>query len=170
MQPATQVAIFLCVACCVVGGLSSGVGDMIMGLLGTIIVLVSRDFQSNICSSREAILAQLPTTFKSALSHFNLNGRTTTFAACPDCHCTYGPTVDICLSQPVYPEHCSNIPRPGQDICGARLLHPRDSADSPYKPLKPFVYQHFHDYVAGLLTQPEIEAAMDRTCDEFSQA
>ncbi|KIP01753.1 hypothetical protein PHLGIDRAFT_38447, partial [Phlebiopsis gigantea 11061_1 CR5-6] len=37
-------------------------------------------------------------------------------------------------------------------------------------PLKPFVYQHFHDYVAGLLTQPEIEAAMDRTCDEFSQA
>ncbi|EKM60214.1 uncharacterized protein PHACADRAFT_56546, partial [Phanerochaete carnosa HHB-10118-sp] len=34
-------------------------------------------------------------------------------------------------------------------------------------PLKPFVYQHFNDYLAGLLSDEHIEQVMDQTCDEF---
>jgi len=35
------------------------------------------------------------------------------------------------------------------------------------KPIKPFVYHHFHDYLAGLLSRPDLEELMDKSCDNL---
>jgi hypothetical protein len=38
------------------------------------------------------------------------------------------------------------------------------------KPIKPFVYHHFHDYLAGLLSRPDLEQAMDKSCDDLMES
>jgi hypothetical protein len=35
------------------------------------------------------------------------------------------------------------------------------------KPLKPYVYYHFHDYLAGLLARKDLEKLMDQPCDDL---
>jgi hypothetical protein len=35
------------------------------------------------------------------------------------------------------------------------------------KPIKPFVYRDFHDYLASLLSRTDLEEAMDKSCDEL---
>lgn len=62
-----------------------------IGILGILIVLVSRSYQSDIGRAKEEVLSQLCATFKAALSQFNLEERTKLHAACPSCHCTYAP-------------------------------------------------------------------------------
>ena len=37
------------------------------------------------------------------------------------------------------------------------------------KPLKHFVYHDFHDYLASLLSQPDLESAMDKSCDDLME-
>jgi hypothetical protein len=38
------------------------------------------------------------------------------------------------------------------------------------KPIKPFVYHDFHDYLASLLSRADLEEAMDNSCDNLMQA
>ncbi len=71
------------------------------------------------------------------------------------------------------PKECNNIPSPGGDVCGTLLL--RKAADSNNeasvsKPKKTFVYHHFHDYLAGLLSRKDIESLMDESCDTLSSS
>ena len=35
------------------------------------------------------------------------------------------------------------------------------------KPIRPFVYHHFHDYLAGLLSRPDLEQLLDKSCDNL---
>ncbi len=61
----------------------------------------------------------------------------------------------------------------GGDVCGTLLL--RKAADSNNeasvsKPKKTFVYHHFHDYLAGLLSRKDIESLMDESCDTLSSS
>ena len=35
------------------------------------------------------------------------------------------------------------------------------------KPIKTFVYHHFHDYLAGLLSRQDIEELMDCSCNNL---
>lgn len=158
---------FLAVVCTVILGLGRTIGNMILALLSMVIALVARDPGNNIDDRRAQMLVHLPSNMKQALARFKLDGRTTVYATCPTCHCTYEPTFDSLSSDPIYPERCTNVPEPGQTVCDAPLLHPRDSDDAVRKPLKPFVYQHFNDYLAGLLSDERTERAMDLTCAEF---
>ena len=139
-----------------------------MGLLTMVMVLVARDARGEIDGRRAEMLQHVPQNIRGALSRFNLDGKTTVYAVCPACHCTYAPMQDVGSFQPVYPDRCTNIPRPGETPCYEVLLERRDSSSAPYKPLKSFVYHHFHDYLAGLLSQPDAERAMDKACDDFT--
>jgi hypothetical protein len=38
------------------------------------------------------------------------------------------------------------------------------------KPIKPFVYHHFHDYLAGLLSRSNLEQLMDKACDDLMES
>jgi hypothetical protein len=41
------------------------------------------------------------------------------------------------------------------------------SAPQERKPLKPFVYHKFHDYLSGLLSQGNLEQLADEACDNL---
>lgn len=155
---AAQVSIFLAVICAVIGGVSRWMGDLILALVGKIIELVAMKPDGNMDPLQARTLKQLPKTLHGALSRFSLDGRTTIYAACPACHYTYKPHAK--LGCQVYPEHCTNQPKPEAGPCGEPLLEDRE-------PIKPFVYHHFADYLAGLLSQHEEE--MDKACDDGVQ-
>jgi hypothetical protein len=58
-----------------------------------------------------------------------------------------------------------NRPIPEDGPCSELLL--QCSADGQLKPIKTFLYHHFHNYLTGLLSRPDWEALMDRPCDDL---
>jgi Chromo (CHRromatin Organisation MOdifier) domain/Transposase family tnp2 len=154
--PAAQVSMFLGVVCSVMMGISRSAGDLIMALIGVILRLFSAGSEDPIQSRT---ISQVPQSIAQALAKFNLEGRTTVYAACPSCHFTYEPrTVSDGY---VYPKHCTHRRTPGDEPCNEPLL--RNDVPQP-TPLKPFVYHSFRDYLAGLISQHE--QAMDNACDD----
>lgn len=105
-------------------------------------------------------LRDIPKTIPTVESKFNLSGRTTTYAVCPTCHFTYKPQLRLNSEIPIYPSSCTHTPTPESGVCGIGLL------DNKGKPLKTFVYHHFNDYLAHLLSRKDIEEKMDVFCDE----
>ena len=82
---------------------------------------------------------------------------------CPACHSIYMPTFQPGSVPPAYAKFCTNHPHPESAKCGEALL--RQGNDGKATPIKPFVYHNFNDYVAGLLSRPDLEDAMDKSCD-----
>ncbi|KAI5980970.1 hypothetical protein EDD15DRAFT_2380662 [Pisolithus albus] len=110
-------------------------------------------------------LTQIPKTIPASLSRFSLEPHTTVYAVCPACNCTYKPRAE--RGKYSYPTLCTNIPRPGADICNAMLV--KDPEDGCKSPIKTFVYHHFHDYIAALLARPGLEEVMDKPCDRLAE-
>jgi hypothetical protein len=155
-----QVSLFLGVVCVVIGGLSRGFGDLIMGIINIILML----FQQRLGLGRDQPLSstqfQVPKSIESALFHFNLNGHTVDYAICSACHCTYKPRISGTV---LYPSNCTNKPHPDATICGEPLL--KNS-----QPIKKFVYHEFNDYLAGLLARPDLEKIMDDPGEKLRNA
>ena len=162
-----QVAIFLGVFCSVVIDVSRNDGDFIMGLINIILYLAFADPTSAMAPKHEDIIAQMPQSIREALSKFNLDSRTTTYAVCPACHCTYKPQFTKGSLMPVYDALCHNQPTPESGPCMQPLLRKCNDTTTPWKPIKPFVYHHFHDFVGNLLSWPDLENAMDSSCNDL---
>ena len=158
---------FLAIACSVIIGVSRRFGDLILGLVSSLLKLAFRDSQGALNVKQSNILKQIPLTIETVMTKFALDGETTTYAVCPTCHCTYKPNTTTSLA---YPERCTNRPFPDSDICNTSLLEPDNEGNAAPKPMKTFVYHHFHDYVAGLLCRKDIEEAMDRSCDNLMES
>jgi hypothetical protein len=122
--------------------------------------------------ANDIICDQIPRSIDAALNHFNLQGKTTTYAVYPECHCTYKPEVVPGSSKLLYPQSCSNrlVPETGGHkapfTCGAVLIEEGDCS----KPIKTFLYYSFHDYLAGLLSRPDLELLIDDYCDDFVES
>lgn len=149
-------------------GVGRRAADLVMGLVSAALLAGFTSGNAIITPIQEDILSQIPSTIELTLSRFKLDGKTTTFAVCPACHCTYEPSFLPGSTTPKYPTLCDNIPEPGRK-CGERLLRDTNS-DGSAKPLKTFVYHSFHDYLAGLLSRPDLESVMDKACDDFMQS
>src|SRR5882672_5568646 len=63
----------------------------------------------------------------------------------------------------------TNKPKPGSNECGEPLLE-TSGVSRIMKPIKPFIYHHFHDYLAGLLSRPDLEELMDKSCDNLMES
>ncbi|KIM64205.1 hypothetical protein SCLCIDRAFT_81884, partial [Scleroderma citrinum Foug A] len=110
-------------------------------------------------------LKQIPTNITSALARFNLHPSTTVYATCPLCSCLYKPVFKPGLSTAEYPSHCTNKPKPWLPICNQPLL--QLSSTGHCSLIKPYVYHHFHDFVASLLARSEIDAIINEPCDQL---
>ena len=161
------MAIFLGVFCSVIVDVSRNDGDFIMGLINIILFLAFSGPGGEVTPKHEDIIAQMPQNIQQALSKFDLDSRTTTYAVCPACHCTYKPRYNKGSLVPIYEETCRNRPTPESGLCREPLLHKRDGHTELPKPIKPFVYHHFHDFVGNLLSRPDLEEAMDKACDDL---
>jgi hypothetical protein len=152
-------------------GVSRRDGDFVLKLLNMLLYLAFT-IGGPIHPHGEEVLKQMPQEIRSLLSKFDIESRTITYAVCPTCDCTYEPLFPNGPKSPTYPPTCTNIPHPGTDVCGEHLLHNvvDDDVDDELrtaKPIKPFVYHHFHDYLASLLSCRDLEFMMDKSCDEL---
>lgn len=151
-------------------GASRNDGDFIMGLLNILLYFAFSSNDGKMDRDHKDIITELPSNIRAALSKFDLNAKTTVYAACPKCHYTYAPTFAQGDSAPRYPLYCTNRRRPESDECAEPLLrHDKYNPGSTSKPIKPFVYHSFHDYLAGLLSRKDLEGAMDKCCDDLSK-
>jgi hypothetical protein len=152
-------------------GVSRRDGDFVMGLLNMLVYL-ALSFSGKPTALAELVLKEIPLSIHGTLSKLDLESHTIIYAVCPACHCTYKPIHSPREEFPRYPQHCTNIPHPEAEICGEQLL--RDSVDEDDiqndKPIKPFVYHDFRDYLAGLLSRPDLEGMMDKSCDNLLHA
>lgn len=164
-----QIAIFLGVMCTVMMGISRRDGDFLMRMINMIMHWVFKAATGKLPTCAAEIFKQTPTTIRSALSRFNLDSRTVIYAVCTTCHCTFEPQFAEGSTLPVYPTHCTNRPTPEADVCNKPLLHnvQEEGGFSAMKPIMPFVYNHFHDYLARLLSRPDLELMMDKACDDL---
>lgn len=158
-----QVSIFLGVFCAVVLHISRRASDFIMGVISLLLQLAFRDPASgNTSILGDSTMAQVPTTIRGALSRFNLHHGTTVYATCPLCNFIHKPISKPGSTTPEYPSHCYIKPKPWLPPCNEPLLQ---TSSQNCSPIKPYVYHHFHDFVASLLSRPEIEALVDMPCD-----
>ena len=104
---------------------------------------VLKHFPKDICSVRQA---------------FDLEPVVTVYATCPNpkCCCTYAPeyqdNIAVYLSRCHHKKHLKSKP------CNTRLTTTRvEHGESVRAPLRPFVVQDFHAFVAGLLSRPGME-------------
>ncbi|KIK35400.1 hypothetical protein CY34DRAFT_96153, partial [Suillus luteus UH-Slu-Lm8-n1] len=160
-----QVSLFLGAVSVVIFGIGRRHGEFLMGVLSLILSLAMDAQSPHSESRRQNTLSQIPRTMETALSVFKLDGQTTTYAVCPACNCTFKPKANLNSSGARYPPNCSNRPRPEDVPCDEPLL--QCSPGGGLEPIKTFVYHHFHDYLAGLLSRPELEAIMDSPCDKL---
>jgi hypothetical protein len=156
-----QIAMFLTLSCTVMLGLSQRAGDFIISALFILLRTCMEGASLNGLSPVQAtILDQIPTSLTTTLAKFNLDGKFTAFAVCPECHCTYSPS----KSAGDYPATCTYQVNPEVSPCGEPLLE--ENAEGSPKPIKTFFYHSFHDFVANLLARDGIEKICDDICDE----
>lgn len=136
-------------------------GDLILGVLSVALRWAFSGHNGLLSTKNSAIVNEFPITIETVLSRFKLDGKTTTYAICPKCHFSYDPAYQLGSKIPFYPKVCENKPYPGAEICGAQLLDGNT-------PQKIFVYHHFHDYLAGLLSREDLEKSMDDRCDKLA--
>lgn len=148
-------------------GISRRAGNFILGVIHILLRTAWRQPNNSLNTSHESVIGQIPTTIETALSRFGLDDRTTIYAVCPSCHYTYKPEFLHGSVIPRYPKSCTNKPRPDSDICNTNLLQESDVGE---KPIKTYVYHHFFDYLARLLSRKDLEEQMDKACDDFMQS
>lgn len=164
-----QVAIFLGVICTVMMCVSRRFGDLIMGTVNLMLGLALRNRDGTYSASHSNIHAQIPSSIEQALTRFNLEGHTTTYAVCPTCHCTYKPHFEIGSDVAIYPQQCTNrlMNSPDTDVCNEPLLTARGLKQVP---IKTFDYYHLFDYVAGLISRVDVEELMNNACDQLKES
>lgn len=146
-------------------GVSERAASFVLGLISVILRLAfaTGDRDGSINAFQEDILQQIPMTLQTALSRFKIDGKMTTYAVCPRCHCTYEPQILRGSANLRYPAVCTNTPNPSLGVCAEPLLQ------STGKPLKTFEFHSFHDYLAGLLSRSDLESLMDQSCEDFKE-
>lgn len=126
-------------------------------------------YLSGTCNPREeAIVNQVPATIETVLSKFNLEGKKTVLAACPDCHFTYYPSFQADSATPSYPTTCSHHPYPDAEVCGAQSIEIIcTNGITTTCPLVPYHVYDFHDYLASLVSRKHIKTLADERCDNL---
>ncbi|KAF8119273.1 hypothetical protein EV363DRAFT_1200533 [Boletus edulis] len=163
MDVTAQVALLLGVICSVIFRVGTSAGNFIMACLSLVLYLAFQNPGGALSLAHENIIKQMPSTIGGALSKFNLMAKTIPYAVC-SCHCTYPPTYSPGSHSPAYPTHCNHFPTP-EVQCRKPLLDL--GANGEHRPKKMFLYHDFKDYLAGLLSRPDIESIMDSACDDL---
>jgi hypothetical protein len=164
-----QIMILLVIACHVILGLGDSACNFILGVAA---MLVKVTMAKSVSNSEETydehqshILHQMPTSLFQALNIFKPDGKATLYAACPACNFTYKPTIDNATATTTYPTLCTNriAERHGSHICNTPLT---ESRNKQVRPIKPYLVPSFTDYLARLVSDPEIEQLCDKACDD----
>jgi hypothetical protein len=164
-DPVLQISYFLVVACYVVFHIGQRGCNFILTTLSYIIhVTTLHNGISGQLSQRDQKLgSDFVSDVRTPTEHFNIEGKCTVYAICPNpkCHRSYKLSFDLDCPIPQYPSHCNASPFPGE-VCNKTLLHPKRIGNNTISaPIKTFVYFDFKDWLAGLLSHPGFKERMD---------
>lgn len=107
------------------------------------------------------ILENFPHDIRTVRKAFGIEAKTTTYAACPKCNCTYAPSIEGDLA--IYPSHCTWQEFPTSQPCGESLTESRVVAGQSMRyPKRPYVVQDYDAFVATMLSRPGVEEALDK--------
>ncbi|KAK6984841.1 hypothetical protein R3P38DRAFT_2661999 [Favolaschia claudopus] len=163
-----QLSILLAVICHVVIGVSTVSTDFIIALVNMIIrsaMAICSPGRKNASATQEHVLKQLPTSLEAALRRFKIDPATTIYATCPYCHHTHEPVESRLTGEASYPETCQGWIYPDRGPrtpCGKNLLEQRQGK---LRPIKPYVFTSFVDYIAAMLSDAEVERMCEAACD-----
>jgi hypothetical protein len=125
-------------------GISHRDGNFLASMIFAMLKYIAEKFSRPEASLPQQTLIDLPTTLRSILGKFSLDGEMITYAVCPECHANYGSVAGK------YPQRCSNKPMP-ESTCNAELLN------ACSEPIKMFAQHSFSDYLGGLFSRADIE-------------
>ena len=135
--------------------------NALLGLLNLLLTTILGDPTVEAGKSAQSGSGYLPSDIRTVRKKFDLDPSTHTYATCPCCCCTYPP--DGGRGQSVYPERCAFKKYQGGKPCGHLLVKvEKHGGTKVTQPIKPFVVQDYGDFVAGLLSRPGMEEAMER--------
>ncbi|KIK16137.1 hypothetical protein PISMIDRAFT_16012 [Pisolithus microcarpus 441] len=163
MDAIAQVTLLLGIICNVIFGIGTSGANFIMNGLSLLLYLAFRKSDGTLSAVHQNVMAQIPSTIGVALSKFQLATKTIIYAICA-CHCTYAPSYPVGSQNPVHPNYCSHSLTP-ETRCTESLL--KTSTSGECSPRKIFIYHDFKDYLASLVSCPDIEAIMDSACDDL---
>ena len=139
----------------------------------TAIILGALSYGKVAPSERAGILKRLPKDIRTAVAIFEIEPDIIPYACCPNCSTTYHP--DFTTNVP-YPNQCNFQRTPGDEICGATLLKPRQTSEETVlgdegelagrdQPIKLYGYQWMSAWLARLFSRPELEDYMTSAWD-----
>ncbi|CAK5284658.1 unnamed protein product, partial [Mycena citricolor] len=163
-----QLSILLALICHVVVGISGDAVNLILAFVNAIIqstmALCSHSTRAD--PTQEYLLKQLPTSLESVLRRFKIDPSTTVYATCPSCHHTHAPLQDRLSGEASYPEVCQGYiyPQRGErHACATPILECRQGK---LRPIKPYVFTSFIDYIAAMLSDADVERMCEKACDD----
>ena len=137
--------------------------NTLLGLLNLLLTMILRDSTVEIgenTQSRGGESVHLPSDICTVCKKFNLNPSTHTYAMCPHCCCTYSMIEQG--KQSTYPEHGTFKKYQGSKPCGQLLVRTTKHGGTILtSPIKPFVVQDYSNFLAGPLSHPSMEEAME---------
>ncbi|KAF5315994.1 hypothetical protein D9758_018719 [Tetrapyrgos nigripes] len=177
MDQINQVLVLLAVICNMVIGLSIVQCNFLIGVSVMLVKLgMSTARPDNTCNtlypfspSQDEVIAGMPNSLAGALKRFGAEGRFDSYATCPTCNFT-NKGVLIDNGQYHYPETCTNrvVGESGVSICGTSLLTRR--SDGTFHPIKPYLVNSFHDYLARCLGDPTYLECSKKAADDAYNA
>ena len=114
-------------------------------------------------SSEKAFLKSFPTDVRVARKLLGIP-KTITYACCPACSSLYPPKDEDGI--PTYPYECTSEPCRVRGGCSLLKLGSTPDRKGIGVPKRPFVMQDFHDFVARLLSRPDIEIAIQQSGEQ----
>lgn len=162
-NPLLLVAIFLALVLQVLGGVTREVCNLTLKILkGFTEIALTRD--GKLSEIDRAILDKFPSDIRTVRNLFDLDASVTVWAACPTCSATYEPTHSPDSPRcPIYPRRCTFRRFSTSQPCNARLTKNGVlDGESVRVPIRPFPVQDFNAFVGRLLSQPEVEDALER--------
>ena len=111
----------------------------------------------------KSVIDNFPTDIRTVRAAFQLDPDLVIYATCPRCCCTHPPTTIEGSKVLSYPSRCQYVRYEGGKPCGAKLTKWKvQGKESVRAPIRPFAYQSFPAFVAGLLARPGVEDMIDR--------
>jgi hypothetical protein len=162
-NPAIIVTYIIVAVMHTVSGLSIRDCSQLLTSLRLLISIMAEDF----CGTKgqaKYLAKSVPLDARTVISKLALKPSYKTFVCCPKCSTCYSDN-----GQDSYPELCSSIYPPSQEICGRRLRKARTVRNHQYDiPTRRFLYHNFNEWLGKMLCRPGMEDMMDRSLSPSS--
>lgn len=161
-NPLVGIAMFLVVVLNLFGHLARPGCNFALRVL-QVLVRCALENDGNLSPWHKSVMDNFPTDIRTVRKVFDLDPTLIVYATCPRCCYTHPPIFTSGSKVAHYPSRCEYIRYKGGRPCATKLTKNKvQDKESVRVPTRPFAYQSFPAFVAGLLARPGVEDMLDR--------